>query len=205
MSANDTDMSFNTEEITRLIRHRRSIYPVQYSGEIVKKEIIDEMLENATWAPTHKLTQPWRFVVFTGDGLKKLAEFMSALYKKTTEANGSFEEKKFKMLSTKPLMVSHIIAMGMVRDEKERLPEIEEIEAVASAAQNIQLTAAAHGVGTYWGSGGITYFEEAKEFFGLRPQDKLLGFMYVGMPKEGRWPRSKRKPVEEKVEWIIDR
>ena len=197
-------MEFNTEELSRLIKHRRSIYPVQYSGEPVKKEIIDEMLENATWAPTHKLTQPWRFVVFTGDGLKKLAEFMSSLYKKVTEADGTFEEKKFKMLSTKPLMASHIIAIGMVRDEKERLPEVEEIEAVASAAQNMQLTAAAHGVGCYWGSGGLTYFEEAKEFFGLGPKDRLLGFMYVGMPKEGRWPRSKRKPVDEKVEWIIN-
>jgi nitroreductase len=197
-------MEFNTEELSRLIKHRRSIYPVQYSGEPVKKEIIDEMLENATWAPTHKLTQPWRFVVFTGEGLKKLAEFMSSLYKEVTEADGTFEEKKFNMLSTKPLMASHIIAIGMVRDEKERLPEVEEIEAVAGAAQNMQLTAAAHGVGCYWGSGGVTYFEEAKEFFGLGPKDRLLGFMYVGMPKEGRWPRSKRKPVEEKVTWIID-
>ena len=204
MGVNYIHMSFNTEEITRLIRHRRSIYPIQYSGEMVKKEVITEMLENATWAPTHKLSQPWRFVVFTGDGLRRLADFMSSLYKKVTEADGTFEEKKFKMLSTKPLMASHIIALGMVRDGKERLPEIEEIEAVASAAQNMQLTAAAHGLGSYWGSGGITYFEEAKEFFGLGPKDKLLGFMYVGTPKEGRWPRSKRKPLEEKVVWVED-
>ncbi len=195
-------MKFNTEEITRLIRHRRSIYPVQYSGEAVKKEIILEMLENATWAPTHKLTQPWHFVVFAEDGLKKLAEFMSALYKKVSTAKGDYDEKKFNTLSTKPLMASHVIAIGMKRDEKARVPEIEEIEAVASAAQNMQLTAAAHGVGCYWGSGGITYFEEAKEFFGLGPQDKLLGFMYVGMPKTGRWPRSKRKTLDEKMTWV---
>ena len=106
------------------------------------------------------------------------------------------------MLNTKPLMASHVIAIGMKRDEKERLPVVEEIEAVASAAQNMQLTAAAHGVGTYWGSGGVTYFEEAKEFFGLGPKDKLLGFLYVGMPKEGRWPRSKRKAIEDKVQWV---
>jgi nitroreductase len=195
-------MEFNTNEVTRLIRHRRSLYPVQYSGESVRREVIQEMLENATWAPTHKLTQPWHFVVFTGDGLKKLADFMSDLYKNVTTANGTFEEKKFKTLSNKPLMASHIIALGMKRDEKERLPEIEEIEAVASAAQNMQLTATAHGVGCYWGSGGITYFEEAKPFFNLGPKDKLLGFLYVGIPKEGRWPRSKRKPVEEKVIWV---
>jgi nitroreductase len=195
-------MEFNSDEITRLIRHRRSVYPVQYSGETVSREIIQEMLENATWAPTHKLTQPWRFIVFTGKGLNKLADFMSALYEKVSTANGKYEEKKFKMLSTKPLLASHIIALGMKRDEKERVPVIEEIEAVASAAQNMQLTAAAHGVGCYWGSGGITYFEEAKPFFGLESKDKLLGFLYIGWPKEGRWPRSKRKPVEEKVTWV---
>lgn len=195
-------MNNDIETLNRLIRHRRSIYPAQYSGEPVKREVIDEMLGNAIWAPTHKLTEPWRFVVFTGEGLKKLAFFMSDLYRRVSESRGNFEQKNYDNLAQKPLLASHVIAIGMARDEKERLPEVEEIEAVACAVQNMYLTAAAHGVGCYWGSGGITYFEEAKEFFGLGPKDHLLGFLYVGMPKEGRWPGSRRKPLEEKVRWV---
>jgi len=193
--------SFDTKEISRLIRHRRSIYPAQYSGEVINKEIIKEILENATWAPTHKMSEPWRFTVFCGDGLKKLADFMSELYKKVSSQKGTYEEKNYEMLKSKPLMASHVIAIGMKRDEKERLPEIEEVEAVACAVQNMYLTASAYGIGCYWGSGGVTYLEEAKSFFNLGEKDKLLGFMYFGIPKS-KWPRSKRKPIEEKVSWV---
>ena len=192
---------FNAGEISRLIRHRRSIYPVQYSGEIIKKEIIDEILENANWAPTHKLSEPWRFTVFSGEGLKTLGDFMSDLYKKVTEEKGIFNEGKFGKLKNKPLSASHVIAIGMNRDEQERLPEIEEVEAVACAVQNMCLTVAAHGLGCYWGSGGITYFEEAKSFFGLGPKDKLLGFLYLGHPTS-LGQISRRKPIADKVTWI---
>lgn len=192
---------FNPEEITQLIRSRRSVYPPQYSGEVIKKEIIEEMLENANWAPTHKLSEPWRFSVFTGNGLKKLASFMAELYKEVATEKGSFDENKYQMLGTKPLKASHIISIGMNRDEKERLPEIEEIEAVACAVQNMSLTAAAYGIGSYWGSGGITYFEKAKPFFELGPADKLLGFLYLGIPKVES-PVGKRRPIAEKVRWV---
>ena len=194
--------SFNPDEISRLIRHRRSLYPAQYSGEIIKKEIIDEILENANWAPTHKLSEPWRFTVYSGEGLKKLGDFMSGLYKEVTIEKGSFDEGNFTKLKHKPLLASHVIAIGMKRDEKERLPEIEEVEAVACAVQNMYLTATAYGVGCYWGSGGITYFEKAKSFFGMGSKDKLLGFMYLGIPKS-KWPKSKRKPIQNKVTWVL--
>ncbi len=188
-------------QITEIIRKRRSIYPGSYSGEKVEDYIIEEMLENANWAPTHKLTQPWRFVVFTGEGLKKLADKQSALYKKVALAKGTYSEKTFEKLQNKPLMASHVIAILMKRDPKESVPEEEEIASVAAAVQNMYLTAAHHGIGCYWGSGGITYFEEAKPLFSLEPKDKLLGFFYVGKPR-GAWPEGKRDNISEKVEWI---
>ncbi len=193
-------MNFETDQMNRLIHHRRSIYPQMYTGEKVDDEIVKQLLINANMAPTHKLTQPWRFMVFTGDGLKKLGDFQSGLYRKKSMEAGDFKEDQFESLRNKPLMASHVIAIGMKRDPKKRLPEIEEIEAVACAVQNMYLTAAAYGIGCYWGSGGITYMEEAKDFFGLGPDDKLLGFFYTGIPK--KWPRSKRKPIEDKVSWI---
>ncbi len=194
-------LSFNPEEITRLIRHRRSVFPAQYSGELIKKEIIEEILENANWAPTHKLSEPWRFTVFSGPGLKTLGDYMSEIYKEEAEKNNSFDIKKFEKLKNKPLKASHVISIGMKRDEMKRLPEIEEIEAVACAVQNMYLTATAHGVGCYWGSGGITYFESAKQFFGLKADDKLLGFLYLGIPKS-ELPSGKRKNIEDKVNWV---
>ncbi|WP_323755502.1 nitroreductase [Roseivirga sp.] len=195
-------MKFSIEETNNLLRNRRSIYPAMYSDVPVDDTIIKEMLENANWAPTHKLTEPWRFVVFKGEGLKKLATFQSELYKELSTKAGNFDASKFEKLATKPLMASHIIAIGMKRDPKAYVPEIEEVAAVACAVQNMYLTATAHGIGCYWGSGGITYKEEAKSFFGLGAEDKLLGFLYVGNLKTDKWPAGKRGPIEEKVSWV---
>jgi nitroreductase len=194
--------SFNIEEFNELIRSRRSIYPAQYTGEKVDDRIIDQMLENANWAPNHKHTEPWRFIVFTQQGLDQLGKFQSEIYQQVSIAKGNFDEAKMEKLRNKPLMASHVIAIGMKRDEKQSIPVEEEIAAVASAVQNMQLTASAYGVGCYWGSGGITYMEEAKNALGLEKGDKLMGFLYVGIPKEGFWPEGKRKPINDKVNWV---
>ena len=62
-------------ELSFIIKNRRSVFPKSYTDEKIDKRIIMEMLENANWAPTHKLTQPWRFCVFEGDGIKRLLNF----------------------------------------------------------------------------------------------------------------------------------
>ena len=191
---------FNAEEVNELMRSRRSVFPKDYTGEKVDDAVVMQMLENANWAPTHKLTEPWRFVVFTGEGLKKLAGFQGDCYRQVTQATGSFDEKKYEGLKSKPLECSHIIAVGMKRDEKKTVPDWEELGAVFCAIENIYLTATTYNVGCYLSTGGITGFEEAKSFFGLGPEDKLVGFIHIGVPKA--LPAGKRKPIKEKVQWI---
>jgi nitroreductase len=194
-------MNFNAEEINKLIRARRSVFPKDYTGAVVPELIINQMLENANWAPNHKLTEPWRFVVFSGEGLKKLAAFQSECYKQVTEANGTFQQDRYQSLQSKPMESSHIIAIGMNRDAAKRLPEWEELGAVFCAVQNMYLTATAYGAGCYLSTGGITNFEQAKAFFELGTDDKLCGFLHVGMPK-GAMPDGRRKPVTDKVIWV---
>jgi nitroreductase len=194
-------MAMNAEEVNELIQKRRSVYTKDYSGELVPDAIVKQMLENANWAPTHKLTEPWRFTVFTGEGLQHLAQFQSECYKQVATARGSFQEDRYQSLKTKPLEASHVIAIGMKRDAAKRLPEWEELAAVFCAVQNMYLTATAYGIGCYLSTGGITNFEEAKSFFDLGPEDKFCGFLYVGMPKQVPMA-GKRKPVSEKVKWV---
>lgn len=189
------------EQLNELIRHRRSIFPQDYTGERISDDIVVQIIENSRWAPTHKMTEPWRFLVFTGDGIKALARFQSELYKAVTERDGTFKESNYQKLMTKPLMSSHIIAVLMMRDEKRSVPEVEETGAVFCAIQNMYLTASAYGLGCYLSTGGITYFEEAKSFFGLGDADRLIGFFHLGVPKR-TYPESKRKPVEEISHWV---
>jgi len=191
----------NPDELNELVARRRSIFPQDYTGQKVSDEIVRQILENARWAPTHKLTEPWRFLVFTGDGIRALAKFQSNLYKTVTENDGTFKESNYQKLLTKPLLSSHIIAILMMRDEKRSLPEIEEVGAVYCAIQNMYLTASAYGLGCYLSTGGVTYFEEAKEFFGLEKDDRLVGFFHLGIPKR-QYPEGKRKALEEVSHWV---
>ena len=193
-------MHYNVDEFNQLIRNRRSVFPKQFEeGKKIPDDIINQILENATWAPSHGLTEPWHFIVFTGDGLKKLAKFQSGLYKET--AGEKFKEDKYKNLQNNPLKASHVIAICMKRDPTKKIPEQEEMEAVATAVQNIYLTVTAYGFGGYWTTGGVTYNEKAKPFFGLGAEDKLLGFFYIGVVAVPS-PPGKRKRLDEKVEWV---
>lgn len=191
-------MNISPEQVNELIKKRRSTFPKQYAaGKKIDDSIIEQMLENASWAPTHKLTEPWQFTVFTSDGLKKFAEYQAAMYKEKEAA--SFKEDKYQKMLSNPLLASHIIAIGMKRSNK--VPEVEEIASVSCAVQNMYLTAEAYGVGCYWTTGGVTYYDDAKAFFGLTENDKLLGFLYVGEIAVPSSP-GKRTPVNEKVNWI---
>jgi nitroreductase len=189
------------DEVNTLISTRRSIFPQSYTGKKVDDAIVTQMLVNATWAPTHKMTQPWRFVVFTGDGIKQLAQSQAGIYRDVTSRDGSFKQDKYDSLLNKPFLSSHIIVVCMVRDPKKSVPEVEEIGAVFCAVENMYLTAHAYGVGCYLSTGGITHFSEAKSLFGLEEDDKVLGFMHVGTPKEHA-QGAKRKPVEEVTQWV---
>jgi len=188
------------EMFNALVRLRRSTFPDQFeTARRVDDDIIKQILVNAAWAPNHGKQEPWCFTVFTGDGLKKLAEFQSELYKKLS--GEQFKEITYNKLKTNPLKASHVIAIGMKRTTAKNIPEIEDIAAVACAIQNIYLSVTAYGLGGYLTTGGVTYKEEAKSFFGLEDQDKLLGFFYIGYiasPSTG----ATRQPLEEKMNWI---
>jgi nitroreductase len=194
------EKKIDVEQINWLMQNRRSVFVSQFAkGKHIPDEIIMQLLENANWAPTHKKTEPWRFTVFNGEGLKKFAEFQSALYKKN--AGEKFKEMQYAKLLTTPLLCSHIISIGMKRSTEVPIPEMEEIAAVACAVQNIYLSTTAYGIGGYWTTGGITFDEEAKAFFGLGKEDKLLGFFYLGYI-EIPSVKGTRGAIENKTIWV---
>lgn len=192
-------MRYNLSELKEIIRNRRSIKPEQYTSRKVLKDVVVEILNNALWAPTHGLTQPWHFVVFQGEELKTLGEFMAETYKESCNPE-TFLEKKYQKMLNRPSKASVIIAICMKRQEIEKIPEIEEVQAVACAVQNMYLTATAYGLGPYWSSGNVSYSEEMKSFLKLGEKDKCLGLFYLGYTKE-QWPTSHRRPLEYHSEW----
>jgi cation diffusion facilitator family transporter len=192
---------YDIEQLNEIIKNRRSVYPRQYEkGKSIPDEVIWQILENANRAPNHKQTEPWRFKVFSGEGRKYFADLQAAIYQE--HAGEDYNEGRYQKLLEYPLLASHVISIGMRRNESGVLPENEELQAVACAVENMFLTVTAYGLGSYWTTAGITYFEPAKSFFDLGDKDKLMGFFYIGYVAIPYKTLSKRSPIQTKVEWI---
>ena len=135
-------MKTGIEYFNQLVKDRRSVFPKQFvPGKAVDNNIIQQIMDNATWAPNHGNAEPWLFTVFSGVGLQTFAGLQSELYKK--EAGENFVEAKYIKLQQQPLLASHVIAIGMKRTVTKRIPETEDIEAVSCAVQNIYLSVVA--------------------------------------------------------------
>ena len=193
--------TFDAEMVEKLLKNRRTIKPHNFTGEVINKALVDKLLSVAKWAPTHGLNQPWRFKVYSGERLEILSEFMPHLYKSIIPQEKQ-KVLKIEKQAKNPLLASHIIAVGMHREEPNKIPEIEDVEAVACAVQNMMLMARALDIGSFWATGEQAYSDMANDFFGWPSPSKFLGLLYLGYPKEGCWGQSCRDDVEDKVEWM---
>ncbi len=186
--------------INDIIRQRRSIFPAEYTGKEISKAFIQMILENANYAPTHRLTQPWRFKVVQGDAKKRLGVFLSDTYTKIM-SEADFSPFKHKKIIRNCESASAIIAICMQRDEKKRVPEWEEIAAMAMAVQNMWLTCTANEIGCYWSSPSL--IAHMGGFFDFEEGEQCYGFFYLGYYIKEEKEAIQRDPVETKVEWFI--
>jgi nitroreductase len=191
------------EEIKKLIQSRTSLYPAQMQeGGKIPDEDIRKLLALANHAPNHKRTEPWRFIVFAGKQVKEFYEQMGNIYREITPKE-EFEQGKVEKFRGKAESVSHVIAIAIKRDEQERLPADEEAYATACAVQNMYLGLKSLNIIGYWGTGEIAYTEQMKKFLGLGEKDHCMGFLQLGVPKDGLPDVSKtpKTPIDTKVEW----
>ena len=119
-------MKYNLSEITEVIKNRRTIYPEQYTERKIHKEIVEDVLNNAIWAPTHGKTQPWRFQVFMNESRNELSSFLSGLYSKQYQGE-AFNKVKFNKLKNRPLESPVVIAVTMTPDVNKKISEIERL------------------------------------------------------------------------------
>lgn len=189
--------------INSIIRDRQSVYPRNFEPHrTIDKHIIESILENATWAPTHKLTQPWKFIVFHDKGINLFFEKQAEIYKSITSTD-KIKNQKIKKYEDKIHQVSHVIAVIAQHDSENRIPEIEEIVATSCALQNIYLSLEYHNIAGYLSTGNVCYSSQMADFLQLKEKDKILGFFQLGIPIEGKNNNNrKRISALEKTNWI---
>ena len=154
-------------DVIQAIETRQSMGRVK--GDPVPRELVERILQSAVHAPNHRLTEPWRFHVFTGKGRGELARARAEIARLQAEAEGEVEEmaagrisRERKKVFRAPVVIAVICEAG--RDEVETL---ENYAACAAAVQNMQLTAHALGLGAMWRTGPVVYHDHMREFFRL--------------------------------------
>jgi nitroreductase len=109
------------------------------------------MLEAATWAPSHHLTEPWHFILFQEYNQHELGKFLAEQYKQL--AGDLFLATKYGKKIQNCTRAMYVLAICCCRSDKN--PAMEDVCSVAAAVQNMHLVATSYGVGAYWSTSGI--------------------------------------------------
>jgi nitroreductase len=187
-------------DVLEAIRTRRTAGKIR--GDVPPRELIEELLEAATWAPNHRLNEPWRFFVLAGEARERFGELMAAdacasLGDPTEEKRRGMVESQMKKATRSPV----IIAVACDPPGSSKIDPVEDVCAVACGVQNLMLAAHARGLATKWSTGQPCYSPTIKSFFGLTPEHQILGYIYLGYPDESSRGGS-RTPHHEKTTWL---
>jgi nitroreductase len=207
--------SSSAAAIQACITTRRAVYPKDMQrGAVVPREKLEKMLECARWAPTHKLTQPWRFVVLGGVAKDEFERLSIDLVERRVQDKEKREATLKKMRRKQEndwRNVAAYVAIVLRRTQGASAPpEWEEAASVAMAVQNLWLSGWELGVHGYWSSWQVPARDapEMGAFLGadLAAGDKVLGFFVAGVadPERLAGYRGSRRPLDEVVEWRMD-
>jgi len=172
--------SDNWSVVADVIRTRRSNGNVD-PARPVARELVDDLLDLAVTAPNHYRTNPFRFVVFSGAARARLGTVVAEIMAQRPDVKEAILERQ----KAQYLRAPTVIAIASAADE-DPVKHFENKYAVAAAAQNILIGAAAAGLAAAWRSGpGMTDPEissAVKEALGFAATDEIVGFVYLGYP-----------------------
>ena len=198
-------MALSPEYINGLenaIAPRRSMGLSRLKPDAVPTELIEKMIEAADWAPSHGDTEPWRYIVFTGDARNELAEAYAAAYradhadKIDPVAEQGYRDRAFDA----PVWIAIGMEPMLNEDGTLVMTETEELMAVACSVQNLHLMASAQGLAGMWHSKGVSIHPAVAEALGWNAPTRLLGFFFCGFANCD-WAEGERRPLSEKVTW----
>lgn len=130
----------------------------------------------------HSSLQPWRLIELRGDDRVALGTAIAT-------AQGEKEP------SSKPLRASLLIAVVASFRKSEKVPHWEQAATAAGVAHTLSLLLDEAGWGVMWRTGGYTRSTAVAKAHGLKNNEKLLGWLYVGGRPEGKKP-GRRKEID---------
>jgi nitroreductase len=172
-------------EIETAIRTRRT-HKV-YGSEPVARELLDELLELATWAPNHHLTNPWRFRVLGPQSLAALKQ-----------AAGPEAAAK---LDRAPTLVCVSAVQGAAGAGGDPIRDEEDLIAAGCATYALLLAAHARGLAAYWRTPAVLRTPAGRAALGLPPQERAIALVHLGPLRQEKAP-PERAPATDVVTYL---
>jgi len=167
---------------------RRSIPAFQMSEPGPSRSEIEEMLTLARRVPDHGKLAPWRFIVYAGEVRERisleLAEIAMANKPDMAEDMIAVEETR---LTRAPV----VIAVVSQAAPHPKIPEWEQVMSAGAVCLNLVMAANALGYCSNWLSEWFAFDQKAYPVLGVKPEEKVAGFIHIGSPKmhPGERPR----------------
>ncbi|MGQ9886966.1 MAG: nitroreductase family protein [Aggregatilineales bacterium] len=191
------------------IKRRRSVR--SYRPDPVPREVLEQLLMAAIWAPSAHNSQPWRFVVVrTPAAREALARAMGERLRRDLAADGVPAEaaendvrRSYIRLLAAPALVVVCLTLAdtdVYPDARRRDAErTMAVQSAAMAGQNLLLAACAVGLGACWMCAPLFCPDAVRSVLALPADWEPQGIVTLGYPAGQR--SSERHPLEKSVVW----
>lgn len=161
------------------VRYRRSIR--KFKDTAVTMEQLEPLLEDAVYAPNHKLTEPWRFLYATTDEAKAIfvERFMAFFQRNNPDAKEEKINQYREYFSKVPALLFVVL-----KEDENPVVRNDDFAAVSALIQNFQLLAWDRGIGMVWKSGRILYDKGFQQEMGLQENERFAAILHIGYPEE---------------------
>jgi nitroreductase len=183
--------------VVTAIQNRRTIK--EFRSDPIPEETLWRILDAARWAPNHRLTEPWRIAII---GMRSREALADALASQTASSQDPAVVAKAKDNARRKVMTAPVLLAVTCCVATSPAQQVEDLAAVCTAIQNLQLAAWAEGIGTHWNTGRVTRLPETEALLELSERvEQLVGFVYLGYPAQ--IPEApKRRPIEAFVRML---
>ena len=151
---------------------------------------LELILRAASRVPDHKKLVPWRFLVFQGEARAAFGGVLAEICRAEEADPSAFRlETEAKRFLRAPLVIAVI---SRVVDNK-AAPEWEQVLSAGAACQNLVVAATALGYGAQWITEWYGYSRGVRGALKLADNERVVGFVYIGTPKEK--PEERERPA----------
>ena len=171
----DTDVTTRRAALDLLLS-RHSPWPL--TDPAPPAEDLKLVFDAAMRAPDHGQLRPWRFVTIRGDARVLLGEVYAQAAR---ERDPGSDGERFRIKAMAAPMIIAVVAHPKV---PHKVPVGEQELSVAAAAMNMLNALHMLGWGGFWATGPNSYDRRVYKALGVDDAERLLGFLYVGTPKE---------------------